>query len=87
MLDILEALADSAPAKSNRVCKIQRWLDEIPADTPGREDLIATIVTTDPKSDVYRTIPQVDAITYRLGLVTSTKTLGDHRAKRCRCFT
>lgn len=86
-MDILTALEDTAPAKSNRKCKVQRWLDEIPADTPGKAELVATITTTDPKSDVYRTVPQVDAITYRLGLATSIKTLGDHRAKRCRCFT
>ena len=85
-MDILEALAKAAPSKSNRKCKVQRWLDEIPADEPGKEALAATIVTTDPASDDYRTVDQVDKLVYRLGFVTSVKTLGDHRAKRCRCF-
>lgn len=86
VVDILSALVEAAPAKSSRKCKVQRWLDDIPDETPGKEELVATITTTDPKSDVYRTIDQVDKITYKLGLVTSTKTIGDHRAKRCRCF-
>ena len=85
-MDILEALAEAVPAKSNRKCKVQRWLDDIPEGTPGRDELVATIVTTDPASDVFRTIDQVDKLVYRLGLSTSVKTLGDHRAKRCRCF-
>lgn len=85
-MDILSALAEAAPAKSTRKCKVQRWLDDIADDVPGKDDLAATIVTTDPKSDVYRTVDQVEKLVYRLGLVTSTKTLGDHRAKRCRCF-
>jgi hypothetical protein len=86
MIDILEALAAEAPAKSTRKCKVQRWLDDIAEDAPGKTALVAAIVTTDPKSDDYRTVDQVDKIVYRLGLMTSTKTLGDHRAKRCRCF-
>lgn len=85
-MNILEALQDSAPARSSRKCKLQRWIDDIPADTAGKDDLVAAIVTTDPKSDSYRTIDQIDKVIYALGLVTSTKTIGDHRAKRCRCF-
>lgn len=86
MIDILEALAAEAPAKSNRKCKVQRWIDEIPEGTPGKDDLISALVTTDPRAEHYRTVDQIDKVVYRLGLTTSTKTLGDHRAKRCRCF-
>lgn len=85
-IDILSALSESAPARSTRKCKIQRWIDDIPDETPGKDALVATIITTDPKSEDYRTVEQIDKLTYRLGLVTSTKTLGDHRAKRCRCY-
>lgn len=86
-MDIISALEDTAPAKSNRKCRLQRWLDDIPDETPGKDALVETIMTTDPKSDVYRTAPQVDSIVYKLGLSTSPKTVADHRAKRCRCFT
>lgn len=86
-MNILEALADSAPAQSTRKCKVQRWLDDIADDTPGKADLVATIETTDPKADAYRTVEQVEKVLYHLGLSTSNKTVGDHRAKRCRCYT
>ncbi len=85
-MNILEALADEAPARSTRKCKVQRWLDDIDSETPGRDDLIQTVVTTDPQADAYRTGDQTVRILHRLGLTTSIKTFGDHRAKRCRCF-
>jgi hypothetical protein len=85
-VDILEALNDTAPAVGNRKCKIQRWLDDIPEDQPGRDNLLATMGTTDPMSPHYRTLDQLDTLTYRLGLKTSTKTITDHRARRCRCY-
>lgn len=85
-IDILAALEEAATTRSSRKCKVQRWLDEIPDETPGKDALVATVITTDPKSEHYRPVDQVDKLIYRLGLVTSTKTLGDHRAKRCRCF-
>lgn len=86
-MNILEALTDTAPAKSARKCKIQRWLDDIPEGTPGRDDLVATMVTTDPQADSYRTLDQLDRVTQRLGLTTSIKSIGDHRKHRCRCFS
>lgn len=84
-MDILSVLADEGPAKSDRKCKIQRWLDAISDETPGKDELAATLTTTDPASPAYRTGDQVDKILYRLGLITSTKTVGDHRSGRCRC--
>jgi hypothetical protein len=83
-MDILSALEGSATSK-NRRCKIGRWFDEIPADQPGRDDLVATFETTDPKAECYRRLDQLDAIADRLGFPTSIKTIGDHRAERCRC--
>jgi hypothetical protein len=85
-LDILEALAAEAPARSSRKCKIQRWLDNISDDHPGKTELAATIVTTDPKSADYRTLDQLDKVLLRLGLISSIKTIGDHRGERCRCY-
>lgn len=85
-IDILEALAAEAPAPSSRKCRIQRWLDDIPADTPGLDKLVATITTTDPKAEAYRTVDKIDKVLFRLGFETSSKTIADHRAERCRCF-
>ena len=85
--NILEALADTAPALSSRKCKIQRWLDDIAPDTAGRDDLVATMGTTDPQSPHYRTLDQLDRLTQRLGLTTSIKSIGDHRKHRCRCYS
>ncbi len=86
-MDILEALAESATAAgSSRKCLIQRWLDDIPDDTPGKDQLVATIETTDRSAEHYRTGEQVDKLVYRLGLKTSMKSIGDHRGKRCRCY-
>lgn len=86
MIDILEALADTAPAMSTRRCKIRRWLEDIPEDQPGRAELIATMETTDPRSPDYRTLDALDKVTQRLGLTTSVKSIGDHRKHRCRCY-
>lgn len=85
-INILEALADTAPAKSSRKCKIQRWLDDIPTDQPGRADLVSAMTTTDPKSEDYRTLDGLDRLVTRLGLTTSIKSIGDHRGSRCRCY-
>jgi hypothetical protein len=85
-IDILAALTDEA-ANVNlaRPCRIQRWLDGIADETPGKAELAATLTTTDPKSEHYRPLDVLDRLTHRLGLITSVKTLGDHRAGRCRC--
>lgn len=87
-LDILAALEASPPSRSaNRRCKIQAWLDdEVPADAAGREQLLATIETTDPKSPDYRTIDDALRVLSRLGLHTSDATLSLHRRRKCRCF-
>lgn len=85
-MDILAAL-EGAPAPSkNRRCKIGRWFDGIPADWPGRSNLVATFETTDPQAPDYRPLDQLDALAAKLGLETSIKTIGDHRSGvRCRC--
>ena len=86
-MDILEALAESATAVgASRKCLVQRWLDDIPADAPGKDQLVLTIEDTDRTAEHFRTVDQVDKLLYRLGLKTSIKTIGDHRGHRCRCF-
>ena len=85
-LDILSALEATPGTRGNRSCKIQRWLDTIDPATPGRDALVATFTVTDPASPDYRTQPQLDSLASSLGLMTSERTIGAHRAKACRCY-
>lgn len=87
MIDILAALEGTAVAKGTKRCKIGRWLDGIPADQPGRADLIATFEERDPLSPHYRQLDQLDTLSMALSFPTSIKTIGDHRSGvRCRCY-
>lgn len=85
-LDILAALDATAAGPSTLACRVQRFLDNIPADTPGRDRLDAALTTVDSSSPDWRTLEQLDVILVRLGLNTSNKTIGNHRNRRCRCF-
>ncbi len=85
-MDILEALANEAqPRTSTGKCKVQRLLDAIDPATPGFDDLVATVETTDPQDPAYRTLQQTARVLSRLGLATTYLTIGNHRAGRCRC--
>lgn len=84
-MDILAALQENPRPSGVLRCKLGRWLDEIPDDTPGKDALVATLTTTDPKAEDYRPTDRLDALLIQLGLNTSGKTIGDHRAGRCRC--
>lgn len=86
-MDILEALAEETPAPSALgKCKIQRWLDGLDDDRPGRGLLIATVETPfDPKDRDTRTLQQVARVLNRLGLSTTYLAVGNHRARRCKC--
>jgi hypothetical protein len=54
-VDILEALADEAPAASDRKCKVGRWLAKIPTDTAGLPALIEAVESSDTRDEHYRT--------------------------------
>ncbi len=84
-MDILNALASTETPKTGRRCKIGRWLDEIPDETPGKAELVATLQERDRMSPDWRPLDQLDALLIRLNVQTSNKTIGDHRAGRCRC--
>lgn len=86
MDDILEALAGEARPQTSGKCKLARWLDDIPAERPGRTELVDSVLNSDSKVDGYRTIPQIGRVIRRLGLDISDKTVGEHRRRSCRCF-
>lgn len=85
-MNILEALGEETAPVGAKVCRIQRWLDDIPDETPGKADLEATLTASEPASANYRSLDSLDRLMVRLGMTTSVKTIGDHRGKRCRCF-
>lgn len=87
-MDILAALEDENPAKGTRRCRIAAFLDTIPADTPGRDELIRLVDTPHiPHADGTTRSGQSVAITLsRLGCDTTANPVLDHRAKRCRCY-
>lgn len=85
--DILAALSEETAPVGAKVCRIQRWLNDIPDETPGKADLEATLTVFDSAHPHYRTLDALDRLLVRLGLTTSIKSIGDHRRQRCRCFT
>lgn len=82
--DILAALAGTAPRGNSR-CVVQRWLDDIADNTPGKAELVEAIECGDKNCPQYRTIVQALAILRSLGFSTSDGSVGHHRANRCRC--
>lgn len=84
-LNILDALTGEAATAGALKCKLQRWLDNIPDETPGKTELAATFATTNPADPNYRPLDALDRVARRLNFHTSIKTIGDHRAGRCRC--
>ena len=84
-LDILGALQATATPSDGR-CVIQRWLDDVPDETSGKAELVEVILERDRSAPTYRPIPTVATILRRLGFSTSENSVGNHRAKRCRCY-
>ena len=84
-LDILGALQATATRSDDR-CVIQRWLDDVPDEAPGKAELIEVILERGRPAPTYRSIPMVVTILRRLGFSTSENSVGNHRARRCRCY-
>ena len=79
-MDILAALAAS-PQRANGSCKLQRIIDDIPEDAPGRDDLLAA--NTDAKGYPAQRLAIVMSA---LGTPVNNGLIQDHRAKRCVCY-
>ena len=77
---ILEAL-NATPARTGGMCKLGRALEDIPNDTPGRDDLLAAV--DDPTG--YAAQP-LSLVFSRLGIQVGPAVIRDHRASRCVCF-
>lgn len=84
-MDILEALR-AAPTRGVKVCVIQRWLNSINDEQPGKPELTALLTAVDDDDPSYRTRPATLGVLARLGFDTSENAVGIHRAKNCKCF-
>ncbi len=79
-MDILAAL-EAAPQPTDRKCKLATFLDSIPEDTPGRDQLFARVI------DAKNFPAQQLTLTFTaLGHSISSDIICDHRATRCRCY-
>lgn len=85
-MNIEAALGGERLGGTEKKCRLGRWLDEIPDNTPGKDQLTEVLSTTDRTSPWWRTLEELDAILRRLDLHSSNKTIGNHRMRRCRCY-
>jgi hypothetical protein len=80
-IDILTALHNANPTRGPGRCKLAKFLDSIPEDTPGKTDLLAAIDDAEgfPANRLTLTFTA-------LGNSIGVDTIRDHRADRCACF-
>ena len=81
-LDIRGALESVTPNKPSDKCKVALILDEIPADEPGLDDLVAAVADT-----VAYSGRKIAVVFASLGKPVHRDLVNDHRAdpQRCRC--
>lgn len=88
-MDILNAIANAQPSRGDSRCGLARWLDGIPADTPGREELIRLVETRharQQRSEDSRSAGEMVLVLVALGFPITEGPIHDHRNHRCRCY-
>lgn len=89
-MDILKALADdSAAARGASRCALGAWLDSIPDEVDGRDELIRLVETDhNPRNSEPETMSgdRIAAVVSKLGHPISTNPLLKHRNRGCRCY-
>jgi hypothetical protein len=81
-MDILAALeASASPAKVGR-CKVQKTLDQIPDDAPGKGVLEEAVHDQTGEWANLR----VAVVFANLGLSVSASSIGSHRRSMCLCY-
>jgi len=86
--DILAALANDTAERGTKRCALARWLDDIPTDTEGRDELIRlveTIHTPGPHSTTM-SAQRVAKVLTTLGHSTGQSSILDHRNHACACY-
>lgn len=86
-LDILAAL-EATPSRGAKRCRLAKFLDDIPEDTPGRDELIRLVETPHDKKAVpeTRSGQNIAVVLCNLGFDTTSNTVLDHRNRACRCY-
>lgn len=88
-MDILAALSDASPERGASRCGLGRWIDSIPADAPGRDELVRVIETPYDRADkTTKSGRRVLSIVNNLGhKISSENPIHEHRNSTCRCYT
>ena len=90
-MDILGAL-EAIPTASGERCRIGRFLDDIPEDTPGRAELVRLTETIHGRTaPVYadhptRSASSMASVLTQLGCETTQNPIHNHRNQTCRCY-
>jgi len=86
-LDILAAL-EATPARGAGRCGIATFLNGIPAETPGRDELVRLVETPHDRGGRAdtRSGQSMAVVLTQLGYETTQNPILDHRNKACRCY-
>lgn len=87
VLDILAAL-EATPARGNSRCNLGKFLDSIPEDTPGRDELIRLVESPHIPRSTPETRPAQNMATVltHLGYSVTENPIHKHRKHICRCY-
>lgn len=85
-MDILAAL-NAVPQQGNQRCQLMQFLDAIPADIDGRDELIRLVETPHiPGSNDTRSARTMTVVLTQLGHKVTENPIHYHRARSCRCY-
>lgn len=85
-LDIVAAL-EAAPSRGARRCNVGEFLDSIPTDTAGRDELIRLVETPHKQGSTNtRSGQNIAMVLCQLGFETTQNPILDHRKRACRCY-
>jgi hypothetical protein len=81
-MDILAALEASATGDVVGRCKVQKTLDAIDDDAPGKAELVAAVADKTGKWSRLR----MSSVFANLGLSVSASSIANHRRNVCQCY-
>lgn len=86
-MDILAAL-EASPTRGQNRCGLGQWLDDIPEDTPGRDELIRLVETPHDRQSggATRSAQNIATVLTNLGFEITQNPILDHRNHACRCY-
>lgn len=90
-MDILGAL-QAIPTDSGDRCRIGAFLDSIPANEPGRDELVHLVetphrlTTSAHAAHTTRSAKTMAVVLSQLGCETTQNPIHNHRNQQCRCY-